>query len=622
VAAAIALRALAALALPAPFVFPDEGAYALLGRGLWRHADLAVLGGPSGYVSAVYPVFSALPYALLRVVQAIALCGTAVVVYAWARSLTTARWALAAAVLTLTLPGLVYAGTIVAEALLIPLAALAGWLAVRAVVVPSRRNQAALVLTLYASVLTRGEASALVLALLVAAACTRRLRALWPTWAASLAFCVVWLALGGRSPLRSLEAYDGPGYSVHDVVIWILEQGGEFVLVCGAVPLCGAILLALHRPLDLQTRTTAIFALALAAVTVVEVGTFASGHAGHLLERELVFALPPLFVAFAAWLGRGAPRAPLRAVPVVLAIVTVLVAMPFGRLAAAAAAPDNPTLVPLTHLDSPKVYGVVALFALVAGILTLALPRNIVWLLPALLAILFAATAASAADEFADRARSARSVYTAATASWIERDAPGPVTYLYDGVDDWRLVWSQLFWNERIVHVLDLPATHVPGPLPQEQLQIVVGDGALRLVGGGEPDAPLLVAPQAFRFRGELLSRAPRLGLSLWRLDQPPRVRTWVQGVHRNGDVPQGGVATLDVFDCGRGTFRVVAVGRDDESLQLSQNGNQIATTTLWPGGVWEQTVRTPATSPGSQCQFAVATTSLVHLATFRWTPG
>jgi hypothetical protein len=618
----IALRTLAALALPAPFLFPDEGAYALLGRGLWHHADLAVLGGPSSYVSALYPVFSALPYGLLRVLQAIALCGTGIVVYVWARWVAGPVWALAAAALTLTLPGLVYAGTITAEALLFPLAALAGWLAVRAVVSPTFRNQGALVVALAACALTRGEANTLVLALLAAAALAHRARALWPTWAAAAAFCAAWLALGGRSPLRSLEGYDAGGYSTHGIVVWILEQAGEFVLVCGAVPLCSAILLALHRPLDLQTRTTANFALALAAVTAVETGVFAAGHAGHLLEREVLFALPPLFVAFAGWLSRAAPRPPLVAVPVVVAAVAALLAMPFGRLVGAGVVPDNPTLVPLTHLDSPKVYGTVALFALAAGILTLWLPPRALWLLPTLLVILFAATSASASEEFTDRAQAARLAYTAPTASWIERHARGPVTYLYDGSDDWRLVWSQLFWNERIAHVLDLPATHVPGPLAQRQLQIVVGDGGLRLVGGGEPDASLMVAPQGFRFRGRLVAHAPRLGLSLWQLEQPPRVRTWVQGVERNGDVPQGGVATLDVFDCARGTLHLVAIGRDNESVQLAQNGNQIATTTLWPGGVWEQTVRTRAASPGTQCQFSVATTSLVHLATFAWTPG
>jgi len=365
VAIAITLRALAALALPEPFILPDEGAYALLGRGLWHHGDLAVLGGPSSYVSALYPVFSALPYALLRVLQAIALCGTAVVVYLWARSLAPPAWALAGALLTLTLPGLVYAGTIVAEALFVPLAALAAWLAVRAVVAPSRRNQGVLVLALLACALTRGEANALVLALLAAALLARRVRALWPTWLAAGAFCAVWLALGGRSPLRSLGGYGrGGGYSAHSVVIWILEHGGELVLVCGAVPLCATILLAFHRPLDLQTRVTAWFALALAAVAVIEVGVFAAGHSDQLLERELLFTLPPLFVAFACWLGRAAPRPALLAVPLVVAVVAALLAMPFGRLATAAGARDNPTLVPLTHLDSPKVYGVVALFAL------------------------------------------------------------------------------------------------------------------------------------------------------------------------------------------------------------------------------------------------------------------
>jgi hypothetical protein len=307
---------------------------------------------------------------------------------------------------------------------------------------------------------------------------------------------------------------------------------------------------------------------------------------------------------------------------VVVAVVAILLAMPFGRLATAGGALDNPTLVPFTHLDSPKVYGVVGLFALAAGILTLWLPARAVWLLPALLALVFAATAWSAAEAFVDRSQAARLAYTAPKTSWIERNAPGPVTYLYDGADDSRIVWSQLFWNERIAHVLDLPATHVPGPLAQQQLQIFVGDGALRLVGGGEPGTTAIVAPQGFRFRGQLVAHAPRLGLSLWQLELPPRVRTWVQGVQRNGDVLQGGVATLDVFDCGRGTLHVVAIGRDNESLQLAREGNEVATTQLWPGGVWEQTLRTPAARPGSECHFSVATTSLVHLATFSWTPG
>ena len=465
VAIAVALRATAALALPAPFLFPDEGAYALLGRDLWHHGDLAVLGGPSQYVSALYPLVSALPYGVLRVLQVLALCGTAVVVYVWARPIARPVWALAAAALTLALPGFVYAGTIVAEAIFVPLAALASWLAVRVLVSPSRRNQAASMAALTACALTRGEANMLVLALLAAAVAARRVRALWPTWAVAAAFCVAWLALGGGSPLRSLGGYGAGHYSVHGVVIWVLEHAGELVLVCGVLPLCAAILLAFQRPLDLPTRATAVFAVSLAAVSVLEVGIFAAGHADRLLERELLFALPPLFVAFAAWLARAAPRPRFRASAVAGAAVAALLAMPFGRLATASAAPDNPTLVPLTHLGSPKVYGSVALVALAAGVLTLVLPPRRIWLLPALVGALFAATSVSAAEEFVDLSQAARQAYTAPSADWINRRAGGPVTYLYDGVDDFRIVWSQLFWNARVAHVIDQPATHVPGPL-------------------------------------------------------------------------------------------------------------------------------------------------------------
>src|SRR6476659_5598782 len=100
-------------------------AYALLGRGIWHHADLAVLGGPSQFTSALYPALAGLPllgglhagYAALRVLQAVVVCSTGVVVYLWTRSLARPRWALAAAVLVLALPGGVYAGTLVAETL-------------------------------------------------------------------------------------------------------------------------------------------------------------------------------------------------------------------------------------------------------------------------------------------------------------------------------------------------------------------------------------------------------------------------------------------------------------------------------------------------------------------------
>ncbi len=630
VAVAVSLRALAALAVAGPWLAPDEMAYALLGRGFWHHADLAVLGGPSQFTSALYPILAGIPllgglhggYAVLRVVQAMAMCSTGVVVYAWTRSLARPGWALTAAALALALPGGVYAGTLVAETLFVPLATLAAWLSVRALEAPTRRNQALLVVAVVACLLTRGEANMLVLALVIAALVMRRVRALAPTWIA-LAFAAgIWIGLGGGSPLRSLGGYGGAGaYTVRRVVDFALEHAGELLLVSGVIPLCAVVLLALVRPAERAVRTTVTFSLALAAIAAVEVGVFAAGHADRLLERELLFALPPLCVGFAVWLDRGGPRPRLRTLGVVTCAVAGLLAVPFGRLASSAVAPDNPSLVPLTHLDGPRTYGVVALVALAAGALLLALPARRLWVLPTLLAAVLVADSIAASEEFVDRSQAARAAYAASRPDWLDRAATGPTAYLYDGGTGWQLVWTQLFWNDRITRVIDLPTAHIPGPLPQRQLQIIEAGGELRFVGGAVPELPLLAAPKGFHFTGRRLVTAKPIGVSLWQVEAPPRIRTWAQGLEPNGDLAQGGVATLDVFDCTRGTFHVVAIGRDNETLRLSQNGNPVAQTRLWPEGVWEQTIQTPAAT-GARCTFSLSTTSLVHLSVFAWTPG
>jgi hypothetical protein len=74
-----------------PFLFPDEGAVRAARRSLWHHGDLAVLGGPSQYASALYPVLTGLPYALLRVVQVDRDVRAAIVAYLWARARSSGR---------------------------------------------------------------------------------------------------------------------------------------------------------------------------------------------------------------------------------------------------------------------------------------------------------------------------------------------------------------------------------------------------------------------------------------------------------------------------------------------------------------------------------------------------
>ena len=94
---------------------------------------------------------------------------------------------------------------------------------------------------------------------------------------------------------------------------------------------------------------------------------------------------------------------------------------------------------------------------------------------------------------------------------------------------------------------------------------------------------------------------------------------TWTQGVKPNGDIDDDGVATIDVFNCRRGRFRIVAVGRDNAKLTLTQDGAAVTSTELWPHGVWEHTLETG--DGAGRCTVSLATTSLVHLSEFNWRP-
>jgi hypothetical protein len=634
VAVAVVLRAAAALDVAVPWIVPDEPAYALLGRGFWEDGHLSILGGPTPYLGVLYPVLAGIPLELggagagsdvLRVLQSVVVCSTAVVVFVWARSLVRPWWALTAAALTLALPGLTYAGTVTPDALLLPLATLAAWQAVRTLEAPTRLDQGLLVGAVLACALTRSEAAVVAVAVLAGAVLRGRLRELVPVWMAFAATAVAWLALGGRSPLRSLGGSPGSdGFTPLRIVEFVAEHAGLLVLVSGIVPLCAAVLLALTRPVEPALRSTLAVGLTLAAGALVEAGLFAAGHADRMVERGLLFALPALLVGFAVWLDRGEPRPRWRAIGVAAAAFAGLIALPIGALASPDVVPDNPSLVPLAEVSSPHAYALTALAAAIACALLVWLPRRLLWLLPVILGGLFLAVSVSAAREFADRSRAAAHTLVGNPPNGIDRATGEAVAFLYDGGPAWSLPWLEALWNRRIGAVIDMTPARVPGPLPQSQLRLLGDDGALRLLDGTAPAAPVLVAPSGMQLAGRVLARKPGVGdvpgLVLWQVLGDPRVTTWKQGVGPDGDVGPGGTATLDVFSCGRGAFHVVATGRDDTRLTLALNGAAVATTDLWPHGVWSETV--PTSAGEGRCTLSLSVCSLVHLEQLSWTPA
>src|SRR6185503_13875323 len=121
-----AFRAWAAVEVPVPWIAPDEMVYGLLGRSLWLHGSLSILGGPTPYYSLLTPLLAGFPlaafglgtgYDLLQGLQAFVMSLAAVPVYLWARTLVPRRSALTAAALTLATPVLAYSGLVMTEVL-------------------------------------------------------------------------------------------------------------------------------------------------------------------------------------------------------------------------------------------------------------------------------------------------------------------------------------------------------------------------------------------------------------------------------------------------------------------------------------------------------------------------
>ena len=120
--------------------------------------------------------------------------------------------------------------------------------------------------------------------------------------------------VGGGSWRAILGAYATVGAGDYEVTRWLsfLEWhlGDLFLLTLG-VPLLALLVLlepALRgREHDERARAFLAATLAYAALLTVEVALFASRFVGHLAERQLVTAAPPLFLALGLWLERGAP---------------------------------------------------------------------------------------------------------------------------------------------------------------------------------------------------------------------------------------------------------------------------------------------------------------------------
>ena len=657
VLASTAVRFALSRDVAAPWIAPDEPLYGLLGRSLVAGDGLSVLGATVPYYSLLYPLLVGIPFLAgdladgvtgVQLLQALLMSATAIPVFFWARPLAGARWALVAAGLAVLIPGLVYSGLLMSEALYYPVATLAVWALACSLRDPTLTRQALLLGAIGLALATRLQAVGFVpvvlLALGLLAVGERSwapFRRLWPTLAAFAGLAVVWIgtrvAIGGVGELLGAYAPLGEAgsYSVGDVARSIAWHIGSLALLTMAVPLVALGVLAWQmfqgRADDVRARALVAAALAYLAVTVVEVSAFASRFVDHVTERQLLSVAPPVFVAFAVWLARGLPRPQPATSIIAIAVAAPTLLLPLDRVATPATAPDAPSMILLDRLR-----GVLAessfelLYAGAAAVLlalAVVLPRRFAPLLAGLVAAGFVAGSIVASDEIADRSRLERDrTFAGASPDWIDATGATDATLLLTGDRFWPSAWHELFWNEELTSVGRVRGAESPGLIPQDVV-LVLPDGRLRTEDGVFLEPVYLAAPLGVSVAGERIAELPgtedQPGIALWKTERPVRLRQRIVGLRPNGDLHGGESARIRVFSCGPGRLELTLLGKEGRPTRVLVNGTTAAELAIPPGGAWRPRIAGPASADGSgTCTFEVETDGLIGSTRMEFVPA
>jgi hypothetical protein len=626
-----------------PWISPDETIYGLLGRTLYRSGRLAIENAHSDFYSLVYPVLIGGPlawaspetgYAVAKALGAAAMSLTAVPAYLWTCSVASRRAAVIVAALTLALPALSYSALLMSETVFYPLAAAAAWAMARALVAPGRERALVLAGLTAACILTRLQGLVLIAVFPVAALLheggVRRLGRHAAAFVGLGSLVVGWAAfrlIRGGGALGAYTTVASGGYHVGAAVRFVVYHAGDLGLLVGFLPLWAAALLWFElRRLTPTQRAALAVATAFSLLIVLQVGTFTSRYVGHLAERDLIAAAPPLFVCFAIWLRLGAPRARARVAAVVLAGLGTLYAWPLHTLLTAAALPDAAALVtPFKLVGQSSVTTQQALLdgaGAVAALVLWLTPASLLRAAPLVLVALLGAESVVAERYAADQARLLQATTLGTNLRWVDAAAHGPVTYLYGGKGSWPSIWGTLFWNRRVDRVLALPGATLLGPAPGDRAD-VLPDGTV-LVDGRPATPRFAVLSSALQIVGAAVADAGRspdgtpVPRRLWRVDAPLRLRALTTGFQPNGDIY--GSASVHAFRC-PGFLEVTLLVKQDGRVNLYRDDE------FYDGF----RVRAPETlqlripsGPGARgtCSFGVTSTGLLGSVSVAFQPS
>jgi hypothetical protein len=603
---AVAYHAVQSLGHRTPAIFTDELLFVKLAQSV-AAGDGFVLRGETYFFPAPVAVLiqatawllsdAESAYQAAKVVNALVMAAALFPAYWLARQLVSRRSSLVVALAAVAAPGLLYHSYLMTDAAGYPAFLLALAVMTRALARPAQGWDVAVVGVSLLAVLTRTQFAVVPLAYLVAVAAVGRstgegIRASFSRHRISAATLV---GFGGVAVLTGGGVF-GPYGGVVELELPIGELTRWSVLTAGILPFSfgwlvtpGAVLglgMLLAAPRTRAEAGFAALATAIVPLCIFEAALIATGDAGRVMERYLFCLVPVAFVAFLAYVERGATRRAIHAA-LALGLGAVALVYPLTTEADYRFSFDSPTLSAfgevawrLTDGDAAAIFAGAALLGslIVAG---LALWSRVGIEVAAATVVLLVAVGATAYQ--ADREMTARTLDTFAAdpPDWLDKSDLGRSDYLALPGAQTHAGWNLETWNRDFGRPISLR--------PEEEDNYgfararVHGDGRL----GIRTTRTLLVNDygSAAELAGTVVRR-PRPGLTVWRLDGEPRLRSLAEGLY-----PDGWAAAIVRYRVwnrpGGGVYRVrlaLPAGRSTRIVRLKIDGGEAKTVTLAGG--------------------------------------
>jgi hypothetical protein len=554
-----------------PWLFGDELEYTQLSRAIAATGHAARRGQPHSF-DTLYTFYTAPAwlihnvkhaYSAVKYMNVVAMVATVFPVYGLARFIVGTRAALFAATGSVLVPSLMFSSLIVPENLAYPWTALCFFLVAGALIRGTRWWIAGAIIACLLAPLVRRE--------LVAVPATLVLASLFVLWRSPqadrwrsrwsrkdwLGFVVLVVGAGvlvsAVAGHRSHEWLVATGFYKHRMFTYGLWAAGAVAIEVGVLPMIAGLASLWRAPGEVYRRELRVFRSVLLAA-LITFGWYAAVKASfqstvfgtYVVERNLIYVIPLLFVATALWLERRNFH-PVAVVVAALATLYLVLTTPYElQFHLYSQAPGlallewlNRSSVGLTNGDAK----ILLVLLVVLSVIVLSIPRFVskaalpLALVVAAFVLVWGGSGELAAASASNSISSTFLANYRGDPSWLDKATQGsPALYLGQQILDPNGVWLLEFWNRSLKAVWSLDGT-APGPgpvltpdlhktngtlFPDPHYPYVVADPGIEIVGQR-------VATQTHRAAGSLQK------WTLYRVAEPLRLRGAVVGVQSDG---------------------------------------------------------------------------------------